>query len=161
MLINILFNINVIYYTIYQQCYITCSITCLLYNMLYNMLYSMCTLFHSFLDRNFILSSRFWHWEIIQQSLQIIRCDLCIPFMSAARARSMSQLVCVWGGQAHLGPFHSLPSPCNPLGPLAVAAERDLGEGSQLELQRHTKSQIISFWNVQKQFILKEIYLIC
>ena len=54
------------------------------------------------------------------------------------------------GSQAHLGPFHSLPSPCDPLGPLAVAAERDLGAGSQLELQRHTKSQIISFWNVQK-----------
>ena len=54
------------------------------------------------------------------------------------------------GSQAHLGPFHSLPSPCDPLGPLAVAAERELGAGAQLELQRHTKSQIISFWNVQK-----------
>ena len=61
------------------------------------MLYSMCTYLHSFLDRNFkfILSSRFGHWEIIQQSLQIIRCYLCIPFISAARARSMSSLA--WG----------------------------------------------------------------
>ena len=49
-----------------------------------------------------------------------------------------------------MGPFHSLPSPCDPLGPLAVAAERELGAGAQLELQRHTKSHIISFWNVQK-----------
>ena len=59
------------------------------------MLYSMCTYLHSFLDRNSILCSRFWHWEIIQQSLQIIRCNLHIPFMSAARARSMSSLA--WG----------------------------------------------------------------
>ena len=55
------------------------------------------------------------------------------------------------GSQAHLGPFHSLPSPCDPLGPLAVAVERGLGAAAQLELQRHTKSQI-SFWNVQKTF---------
>ena len=61
------------------------------------MLFSMCTYLHSFLDRNFILSSRFGHWEIIQQSLQIIRCDLRIPFMSAARARSMSSLAGVGG----------------------------------------------------------------
>ena len=36
------------------------------------------------------------------------------------------------------------------MGPLAVAVERGLGTGAQLELQRHTKSQIISFWTVQK-----------
>ena len=65
----------------------------------------MCTYLHSFLDRNSILCSRFGHWEIIQLSLQIIRGDLRIPFMSAARARSMSSLA--WGNQAHLGPFHS------------------------------------------------------
>ena len=55
----------------------------------------MCTCLHSFIDRNFILFSRFWHWEIIQQSLQIIRGDLRIHFMSAARARSMSSQA--WG----------------------------------------------------------------
>jgi hypothetical protein len=31
-----------------------------------------------------------------------------------------------------------------------VAVKRGRGAGAQLELQRHTKSQIISFWIVQK-----------
>ena len=68
------------------------------------MLYSMCTYLHSFLDRNSILCSRFGHWEIIQQSLQIIRGDLRIPFMSAATARSMSSMA--WGKS---GPSGSIP----------------------------------------------------
>ena len=52
------------------------------------------------------------------------------------------------------GPATQRPGPSPresaPGSPLAVAAERELGAGAQLELQWHTKSQIISFWNVQK-----------
>ena len=64
---------------------------------------------------------------------------------------------------AYLGQFHSLHSPCDPPGPLAVALAVELGlaAGAELALPKHKKSQFISVCKCRPPVILKLIHFIC
>ena len=127
------------------------------------MLYSMCTYLHSFLDRNFILSSWFGHWEIIQQSLQIIRCDLRIPFMSPTRA-SLSK-VNVIAGVGVVRPIwvHSIvfPVPAIHWVHWLWQLRGIWGRGRSWNCRGTQSHRLLAIGMCRKQFILKEIYLIC
>jgi len=122
------------------------------------------TYLHSFLDRtwNSILCAWFRNGRILQGESLTQHCrsptDPSWALLEQGRCHHLKGV-----SLAYLGQFHSLHSPCDPPGPLAVALAVELGlaAGAELALPKHKKSQFISVCKCRPPVILKLIHFIC